>query len=420
VSEGRSAGASGSGSGGPGGSGGSGGRSGSDSRSGDRTIIVGTGVAGATAALTLRSEGYQGPITMIGEEHELPYRRPPLSKEVLRGATAPERIAIKAAPVWAGLDIEMRTGTRAARLDHAASTLVLVDGSELRYSKLLLATGAQPRRLARAAGVPGVHTIRSLRSATALAADLATRRPVLVIGGGLVGLEVAASARARGCAVTVLEAADRLLSRVLPAWLADPLAALHRDRGVEIHTGVALERFDHDGDLVTALAADGRAWRAATVVVAVGSVPDAELAETAGLLTDVGVIVDEYGRTSRPHVYAAGDVTDAPDVRNGGRHRCEHWNEAMEQGAAVAKTMTGTLTPFPTLPWSWSDQHGVTIQVCGRPDLGRESEVHGDPGARDASVVFRRGERVVGVVSFNRPAEFRTLRQLAAAGPQFG
>jgi NADPH-dependent 2,4-dienoyl-CoA reductase/sulfur reductase-like enzyme len=357
---------------------------------------------------------------MIGEEQELPYRRPPLSKEVLRGATTPERIAIKAASVWAGLDVDLRTGTRAARLDRAASTLVLADGAELRYGTLLLATGARPRQLSLAAGIPGVHTLRSLRSATALAADLTSRRPVLVIGGGLVGLEVAASARARGCEVTVLEAADRVLSRVLPDWLADPLAAFHRDRGVEIHTGVQLERLDHDGQQITALAADGRAWHAGTVVVAVGSVPDIELAETAGLLTGAGIIVDEYGRTSRPHVYAAGDVADSPDVRNGGRHRCEHWNEAMEQGAAVARTIAGTLTRFPALPWSWSDQHGVTIQVCGRPDLGRESEVHGDPGARDGSVVFRRGERVVGVVSFNRPAEFRTLRQLAATGPRAG
>ena len=386
----------------------------------DRVVVVGTGVCGATAALTLRAEGFAGPITLLGEEHEFPYRRPPLSKEVLRGATTPERIAFKAAGVWAAQDIELRTGTKVERLASADSMVLLADGSALEYHSLLLATGGRPRALPAAVGVAGIHSIRSLRSATALAADLATRRPVLVIGGGLVGLEVAASARARGCQVTVLETADRILGRILPAWLAKPLAALHGDRGVAIHTGVGLARIERDGEQFVATAADGRAWTAPIVVSAVGSVPNQELAEDAGLLTGDGIVVDKYGRTSAPRIFAAGDVANLPDVVNGGRHRGEHWNEATEQGAAVARTMTGRLTAFPTLPWSWSDQHGVTLQVCGRPDLGGESEVRGDLGARDVSVVFRRGEQVVGVVSINRPAEFRTLRQLAIAGQRPG
>jgi 3-phenylpropionate/trans-cinnamate dioxygenase ferredoxin reductase subunit len=265
--------------------------------------------------------------------------------------------------------------------------------------------------------VPGVHYLRSLRSAGALAAALAGQPAVVVIGGGLVGLEIAASARALGCAVAVLEAASRPMSRVLPAWLADPLSALHRDRGVEIHTEVAVTSVERQsrrgGYRVTA--SDGRSWPAAVVVAAVGTVPDTTLAEAAGLLVGDGVVVDEYGRASASGVFAAGDAANLPDTLHGGRHRGEHWNEATEQGAAAAKTIAGEPTAYPRLPWSWSDQHGVTIQVCGRPDLGTEHEVHGDPESRDASVVFRRRGTVVGVVAMNRPAEFRALRQLALA-----
>ncbi|GAA1969174.1 NAD(P)/FAD-dependent oxidoreductase [Catenulispora subtropica] len=386
----------------------------------EHTVIVGTGVAGATAALTLRNEGYRGRITLVGADPEAPYRRPPLSKEVLRGTVKSERIRLKPDAFWSENAIELRTGTSVTALDTDAATAALADGTVLGYRNLVLATGGSPRRLREAAGVPGVHHLRSLRSATALAAALAGRDPVTVIGAGLVGLEIAASARALGCDVSVLEAADRPMSRVLPAWLADPLNTLHWDRGVEIHTGVTVVRIEHHTRRggYTVSASDGRTWTAATVVAAVGTVPETSLAEAAGLLVSDGIVVDEYGRTSASGVFAAGDAANLPDTLHGGRHRGEHWNEAMEQGAAVAKTIAGTLTPYPRLPWSWSDQHGVTIQVCGRPDLGTEHEVRGDPEARDASVVFRRLGRVVGVVAMNRPAEFRALRQLALAATQ--
>ncbi|NUR24919.1 MAG: FAD-dependent oxidoreductase [Catenulispora sp.] len=386
----------------------------------DHTVIVGTGVAGATAALTLRNEGYQGRITLVGSDPEAPYRRPPLSKEVLRGTVKSERVRLKPDAYWGEHAIELRTGASVVGIDTDAATVALADTTSFGYRNLVLATGGNPRELREAVGVPGVHYLRSLRSATALAAVLADRGRVTVIGGGLVGLEIAASARALGCEVSVLEAADRPMSRVLPAWLAEPLSALHWDRGVEIHTGVTVtrvERHPRRGDY-TISASDGRSWAAGVVVAAVGTVPETSLAEAAGLLVSDGIVVDEYGRTSASGVFAAGDAANLPDTLHGGRHRGEHWNEAMEQGAAVAKTIAGTLTPYPRLPWSWSDQHGVTIQVCGRPDLGTEHEVHGDPEARDASVVFRRLGRVVGVVAMNRPAEFRALRQSALAAAE--
>lgn len=381
----------------------------------EHTVIVGAGVAGATAALTLRAEGYQGRITLLGSEPEAPYRRPPLSKDVLRGTVKSERIRLKPDAYWPEHSIDLRTNTTVSAFDTDSATVSLDDGTTLGYRTLILATGSHPRELREAAGVPGVHYLRSLRSATTLASALAGAPPVIVIGGGLVGLEIAASARSLGCSVSVLEAADRPMSRVLPAWLADPLNALHWERGVEIHTGVTVtgvERHPRRGTH-SVTTSDGRVWSAAVVVAAVGTVPDTSLAEAAGLLVADGIVVDEYGRTSASGVFAAGDAANLPDTLHGGRHRGEHWNEAMEQGAAVAKTIAGALTPYPRLPWSWSDQHGVTIQVCGRPELATEHEVHGDPESRDASVVFRRRGTVVAVVAMNRPAEFRALRQLA-------
>lgn len=396
----------------------------------DHTVIVGSGVAGATAALTLRTERHHGRITLVGSEPEAPYRRPPLSKDVLRGTVKSERIRLKPEAYWSEHAIDLRTGTTVTAVDTDAATVTLAGGEVLGYRNLVLATGSRPRELPEAVGVPGVHYLRSLRSATSLAAALAEQGSVVVIGGGLVGLEIAASASSLGCAVSMLETADRPMNRVLPAWLADPLTALHRDRGVEIHTNVAVTRIERQsrrgGSVVTT--SDGRTWHASVVVAAVGTVPETALAETAGLHVADGIVVDEYGRTSASGVFAAGDAANLPDTLHGGRHRGEHWNEAMEQGAAVAKTIAATTiaattivgepTPYPRLPWSWSDQHGVTIQVCGRPELATEHEVHGDPWSRDASVVFRRCGTVVAVVAMNRPAEFRALRQLALAAQE--
>jgi 3-phenylpropionate/trans-cinnamate dioxygenase ferredoxin reductase component len=396
----------------------------------EHTVVVGAGIAGATAALTLRKEGYQGAITLIGSEAEAPYRRPPLSKEVLRGTMRSERLRLKPDGFWAEQGIELRTGCTVTSVDTDTAKIALSEETTLSYRNLILATGSRPRELPEAAGIPGVHYLRSLRSATTLASaltarssaltarssSLTARSSVLIIGAGLVGLEIAASARALGCTVTVLEAAARPLSRILPAWLADSLTALHQDRGVELHTGITVAEIErHTRGEYRVTTSDGRVWPASVVVAAVGTVPETSLAEAAGLPIANGIVVDEYGRTPVPGVYAAGDAANRPDLLHGGRHRGEHWNEAMEQGAAVAKTIAGHPTPYPLLPWSWSDQHGVTVQVCGRPELATEHEVHGDPESRDASVVFRRDGRVVAVVAMNRPTEFRAFRQLALA-----
>ncbi|WP_406864948.1 FAD-dependent oxidoreductase [Streptomyces sp. HUAS MG47] len=374
-------------------------------------VVVGAGVAGAAAALTLRAEGYTGDLVLIGEEPELPYRRPPLSKDVLTGAQAPARTLLRPAGTWAEQGIELRTGRAVTELRPAERTIVLDDGEELPYARLLLATGGRPRGLAGVAESPGPHRLRTLADARALRADLIEGGPLLVVGAGLIGLEVAAAARGLGCEVTVVESEPRPLGRVLPPAVADAVAALHRDHGVDLRTGVRLARLERHGDTWTATDHDGRAITARTVLAAVGMTPDTALAERAGLKVDDGIVVDLYGETSASGVYAAGDVARRPGGRDGGTCRVEHWTNAQDHGAAVARSMLGTPTPYAPEPWFWTHQFGHNLQVAGRPDAADDLEADGDLTAMDFTARTRHEGRVTGVICANRPAEFRRLRQ---------
>ncbi|REF01033.1 NAD(P)/FAD-dependent oxidoreductase [Thermomonospora umbrina] len=372
-------------------------------------VVVGTGVAGATAALTLRTEGYDGRITLIGDEPHQPYRRPPLSKDVLTGGSAPERIRLRPPAAWRDQDIELLTGTSVTGFD--ASHVTLADGSRLGYDRLLLATGGRPRVLPHAAGIAGVHTLRTLDDAQALRADLEAAESLLVIGAGLVGLEVAASAHALGREVTVLEAADRPLERVLPTVLADAVTRLHGSRGIAIHTGVRLNALTRKGDTLVAEAADGGRWSAQVVLVAIGNEPQTRLAEEAGLQVSDGIVVDASGATSAPDVFAAGDVARYPDPLHGGSHRGEHWNHAQRHGAAVARAMLGHDAPYTEVPWCWTDQHQITLQMIGRPPESADLLVDGDPDGFDFTAVAHRDGTPVAAFAAGRPGDFRRLRE---------
>lgn len=381
------------------------------------TVIVGTGIAGASAALRLRSSGYDGRVLLIGDEPHEPYRRPPLSKDLLSGKTPAERTRLRPPGTWAKQEIELRIGTRVESLDVTAHKLELDDGEWVSYDRLLLATGGRPRELSLAAGLDGVFTLRTMTDLPTLQAALTPESSVLVIGAGLIGAEVAATARRLGCTVMMLEAEPHPLSRLLPPQIAAVYAALHREHGVDLHTGVqigSLERIDL-GLLATDSA--GRNWLADSVVVAVGMVPRTELAEQAGLAVDNGIVVDEYFRTSAPGVYAAGDVANQPNLLLGGRHRVEHWTSAQEQGTAAAASMLGEGTPYDKVPWCWSDQYGVNLQVTGWPRAEDDITVRGDLDGRDFTAVFHRDGRLVGAVGVNRAKEVHTLRKLIAERP---
>jgi len=387
---------------------------------GTTAVIVGTGIAGTSAALRLRSSGFDGRVLLIGDEPHEPYRRPPLSKDLLSGSTPAERIRLRPPETWEKQEIELRTSSRVASVDTDAKSLSLADGEQLRYDQLLLATGGRPRMLPQAVcatGLDGVHTLRTMSDIPALQSALTPGSSVLVIGAGLIGAEVAATARGLGCPVMMLEAAEQPLSRLLPPQISQVYAGLHREHGVDLHTGVqiaSLERIDLG---LLATDAEGRKWLADAVVVAVGMTPCTELAEAAGLEVDNGIVVDEYFRTSAPEVFAAGDVANQPNLLLGGRHRVEHWTSAQEQGTAVARSMLGEREPYDKVPWCWSDQYGVNLQVTGWPSASDDVTVRGSLDALDFTAIFHRAGRLVGAVGVNRPKEVRTLRKLIAEDP---
>ncbi|MCD0448528.1 FAD-dependent oxidoreductase [Actinocorallia sp. API 0066] len=382
-----------------------------------RTIVIaGTGVAGATAALTLRKEGFDGRVVLVGEEPHLPYRRPALSKDVLRDPAQTGRIWLKSAAAWESENIELLTGTRISTFD--TDTVSFEDGrAPLPYDRLLLATGSSPRPLPWLSEADGpVVALRSLADAEALRARLVPGASLVVVGAGLVGLEVAATARQLGCEVTVLEAGARPLARVLPAELSEAVTALHRARGVAVHTRVALRGASPLADGRVALHdGDGRSWLADTVLVAVGTRPRTELAERAGLRVEDGIVVDAYGRTSMPGVHAAGDVARYPS--GGGLVRGEHWSHAQDHGAAVAAALLDGGSPYRALPWSWTNQYDVTLQICGDPTSPDDLRIDGDPTTFDFTAVAHQAGRPVGAVAAGRPAEFRRLRTTLTPTP---
>lgn len=379
--------------------------------------IVGAGIAGATAALTLRSAGFAGRVVLIGDEAEEPYRRPPLSKDVLRGTMPAERTRLKATTTWQEQDIELRTSCRVTDVDAAARSLTFDDGSVLAYDQLLLATGGAPRALPGTDGLDGVHTLRTLADVPRLHRALTPGTHVLVVGSGLIGAEVAASARAMDCEVTLLESESAPLSRVLPPVVGAVYAGLHRSHGARLHTDVTVKSVERDGESLVATDFDGTRYRADAVVVAIGMRPETELAERAGVAVDNGIVVDEYFATSVPGIFAAGDVANHPNLVLGGRQRIEHWQNAQEQGAAAARSMLGERTPFARVPWAWSDQYGVSLQITGWPAAGDDVVVRGDLDALDFVAIFHREGRLVGAVGVNRAAEIRAVRTLVTSAP---
>ncbi|TCJ97581.1 NAD(P)/FAD-dependent oxidoreductase [Nocardia alba] len=385
-----------------------------------RAVIVGTGVAGASAAETLRKEGFAGSIVLVGDDPAAPYRRPMVSKELLSGSVGEEKARLKPAAFWTDKSIELRTGVTVLSFDTASACVELDDGDQLGYDALILATGGRPRRLDL---LPEAETLRHLRDAARLRQILdrvgATGAvpSVLVVGGGLVGLEAAAAVRTFGADVVVLETADRVLGRVVPAEVSASYARLHRDRGVRVHTGTRLAAAHNENGRTRVFAEDGREWVADVVIGAVGMTPDTELAVRAGLTVDDGVVVDEFGATSAPGVYAAGDVARLPNRILGGSDRIEHWNHAQAHGAAVAHTILGARVPYEEVPWCWTNQFGRNLQIAGWPGYGTETIVYGDVDAGPFLALTLVEDRLVGVLGVGRPKDVRAAQNLIKNGP---
>ncbi|MDQ3998514.1 MAG: FAD-dependent oxidoreductase [Gemmatimonadota bacterium] len=365
-------------------------------------LIVGAGMAGAKTAEALREHGFDGRIVLIGSEPELPYERPPLSKDYLRGESAREKARVLPDDFYADHDIDLRTGTTVERVDTVAREVVLESGNRLSYDRLLLAPGAEPRRLSvPGSGLDGVHYLRDFADADAIAARLERGGHLVVIGAGWIGSEVAASARQKGLDVTLVERADVPLEQVLGPEVGAIYAQIHRDQGVDLLTGAALEAFEGSERVERVKLNGGRAIDTDFVVVGVGVAPSTNLAEHAGIAVDNGIAVDERLETSVAGVFAAGDVANAFHPFYGRRLRVEHWANALNQPAVAAQAMLGKRASYERLPYFFSDQYDVGMEYTGHATTWDEVVLRGDPEKREFIAFWLEGGRVIAGMNVN-------------------
>lgn len=383
-------------------------------RSEQTILIVGAGQAGGWAAQTLRKEGFAGRVVMFGDERHPPHERPPLSKAVLSGEAAPESTWLQKPEAFDALAIDWRPGSRVARIDRSAKKLELAGHEAIRYDKLIFCTGGRARLLALpdSDGV-AVHTLRTIDDALALAPVLAPGRTLVVIGGGWIGLEVAATARKKGAEVIVIEAQSRLCERTVPREISEHLLALHRSNGTRVLLGAGVAGLEArlDGRSSVTLV-DGEALTCDAIVVGIGMLPNDELARDAGLACDGGVIVDSRCRTSDPDILAAGDVAVTPNPWAGRRLRLESWQNAQEQGMAAARSALGLEVDYQPLPWFWSDQYGMNLQIYGVPTPTHRVVTRGAPGSDSFILFYLEGDVVKAALGPNAARDLRFARRL--------
>src|SRR5690606_9293718 len=377
-------------------------------------VIVGAGHAGGTAAALLRQFGHTGPITMIGEEPIAPYQRPPLSKAWLKGEADADSLALKPAEFYAEAGIDFRPNVRATRLDRTAKTLELSDGSSVSYDFAILATGSRPIPLpAPGADLKGVMFLRTAADAEELKAALGPGKRLVIIGGGYIGLEAAASARALGAEAVVVEREPRLLARVACEVLSTFFKDYHEKHGVSFVLGASAAAIEGEGGKVTGVTlSDGRTLPADAVLVSVGIRPNDELAAEAGLETQRGIVVDLEARTSDPAIFAIGDCSHRPLPLYDRMHRREDVPNALEQAKQAAAAITGKPAPAPEAPWNWSDQYDLKLQIAGLPFDVDAILVRGDPASAKFAVFHLKGDLIQAVEAINAAPEFMMGRQL--------
>jgi 3-phenylpropionate/trans-cinnamate dioxygenase ferredoxin reductase component len=360
-------------------------------------VIVGASLAGAKAAETLREEGFDGRVVLVGAEYERPYERPPLSKDYLRGEAGREKVYVHEEGFYAEQDIELRLGRAAVSLDTANAQLKLDDGEELSYDRLLLTTGAEPRRLEiPGAELDGVFYLRSVQDSDALRERIEAGGAVVVVGAGWIGAEVAASARQRGLEVSVVEPASLPLERVLGTEVGAIYRDIHADHGVRLLLGTGVEAFEGGGSVERGRTSDGRSVDCDFVVVGIGVEPRTALAADAGLAISNGILVDERLRASAPGVFAAGDVANALHPFYGERVRVEHWANALNQGPAAARNMLDEVSAYDRLPYFFSDQYEVGMEYTGYARNWDRVVFRGDPATREFIAFWLLDGRVVG------------------------
>ncbi len=381
----------------------------------ERVVIIGAGQAGVQAVTSLRGEGFAGAITLVGEESYPPYQRPPLSKAYLAGDLTRERLFLKPATFFTETDCVLRLGVTAVRIDRAAKSVRLNHGHDLVFDKLLLTTGARVRRLpVPGADLPGIHYLRGIDDVDALRPGLNPGTRLVVVGGGYIGLEVAAVAAKHGLDVTIVEAASRVMERAVSPLLSKFYAGEHRAHGVKLLLDAKALGFEGD-TRVEAVTTDKGRVPADAVLVGIGVVPNSEIAEAAGLVCDNGIVVDEFARTSDASILAAGDCTNHPAFA-GGRSRLESVQNAIDQAKHAAMTLVGRGQAYREVPWFWSDQYDLKLQMAGLARRGDETVLRGDPKARKFAIFHLRDGAVAAVEAVNAAPEYVVGRKLIAEG----
>jgi 3-phenylpropionate/trans-cinnamate dioxygenase ferredoxin reductase subunit len=380
------------------------------------TVIIGAGQAGCDLATALRQHGYAGRIVLIGDEQVPPYRRPPLSKTYLSGDIGEEALYIKPRAAYAKQDIDLRTGVRVVSIDRDAHSVTVEDGEVITYDKLALTTGGRPRRLPLAgADKPNVHYVRTLEDINRLREQFGPGRRLVIIGGGYIGLEAAAAGIKKQLDVTLVEALPRLLARVTGPEVSQYYDGVHRRHGVDIRLGAAVEALEGEQQVEFVVLRDGTRLPADLVIVGIGLVPNTELAEQAGLEVDNGVIVDLHAQTGDPDIVAAGDCTNHDNGFLGRRVRLESVPNASEQARVAAASICGQRLPHAGVPWFWSDQYDLKLQMVGLSQGHDRVVIRGSMEADSFAAFYLKDGVVIAVDAVNRPQEFMLGKKMVAA-----
>lgn len=384
----------------------------------NRIVIAGAGQAAAQAVQSLRQGGYKGELTIVGEETALPYQRPPLSKAYMKGEFEEERLYFRPAAWYEDNNIEVMLGSKVTSIDRAARIVHAGHGAELPYDALILATGSRPRTLpCQGANLAGVHDLRTLSDVERIRPQMIEGRRIVIIGAGYIGLEAAAVARQMDLDVTVLEMAPRVLARVTSPVMSEFYAAEHTAKGVKILTSTALSHLEgKDGKVIAAVLADGTQLPADIVLVGIGILPNEELAKDAGIACSNGILTDRDGRTSDPHVFAAGDCASRPLVHYGRTGCLESVHNAIEQGKLVAAAILGLPRPAEDCPWFWSDQYDLKLQIAGLSTDYDTIALRGDPKDRKFAAFYLRNGMLIAVDAVNSPPEFLASKKLIMSG----
>jgi 3-phenylpropionate/trans-cinnamate dioxygenase ferredoxin reductase subunit len=380
-----------------------------------RIVVIGAGQAAAQLAISLRQSGFDSDILIVGDEAHPPYQRPPLSKKFLCERPQPDSLFLRPESFWRGLRVDMMLGAAVGAINMRASTVSLADGHEIWFGTLVLATGTRSRILPiPGTGLPNVFSLRSIADVQAMRPALDVAERIVIVGGGYIGLEVAAGMRSEGRAVTVVEAEDRVLKRVTSSAVSDFFDNLHRDRGVDIRLGTRVAAIAGDTHATGVVLTDGDAIAADVVLLATGACANDELAQAAGLACDDGVVVDEFARASVPGIYAIGDCARLPSRRYGRWLRLESVQNAIDQAKSAAADILGKPSAYDPVPWFWSDQYDVKLQIAGLSESYESANMIGDPAAARFSVEYRRHGCLIAVDAANDPrAHMMARRQIA-------